>query len=133
MCKKKDYIASMKEDDGQIECDRHVADIFADFYEELYRSATDAKDDCFINYGGFHKVDPVRATEADEKLKNKSWRKACDSNGIAAELLKDGGQYLRELLAEVFTDIMRPCAIVPQAWKETRLKVLKVPLDSKYC
>ena len=53
-----------------------------------------------------------------------SRRKASDTNGLVAELLKDGGIAIREILAQVFTDILNPESSIPSYWKQTRLKVL---------
>ena len=39
-------------------------------------------------------------------------------------LLKDGGKALRDALAILYTDILKPDAVVPCYWKETKLRVL---------
>ena len=68
--------------------------------------------------------EPVSPEEIDEQLKKMSRRKACDENGLVAELLKDGGCTIREILAQVFSDILKPTASVPKYWKQTRPRVL---------
>ena len=48
--------------------------------------------------------------------------KACDTNGVVVELLKVSGGAMREVVADVFTDLMNPASEVPSYQREARLK-----------
>ena len=50
--------------------------------------------------------------------------KASDRSGMAAELLKDGGQIVRQALAHVYNDVLLKDMIPPKEWKESRILVL---------
>jgi hypothetical protein len=121
---KKQYIVNIKDPAGNLQTQRQeIADAFADFYEELFkRRAVEgtgpratANDD---------KVSPITAEEIKLLLRKMSRRKAGDADGIVADLLKDAGATLLEILAELFTEILQPGARVPEYWKKTRLKLL---------
>ena len=50
--------------------------------------------------------------------------KAADGAGIVAEMLKAGGEQMLRVITDTFNDILRGGQPPPEAWKETRLKVL---------
>ena len=100
----------MKQKDGHVVTDRQeIADVFAEFYEELFSGRADINTSNPVgsmNTGKCHDVSDVTAEEVDDQLKKMSWRKACDSSGMAVELLKDGGRYLREVLGSIFSHML---------------------------
>ena len=58
------------------------------------------------------------------ELKKMQKRKACDTNGMVAELLEASGKPMRKVVDDVFSDLLKPAAEVPNYWRETRLKVI---------
>jgi hypothetical protein len=108
----------MKLKDGHVVTgQQEIADVFAEFYEELFTGRADINTSNplgSMNTVKSHDVSDVTAEEVDDQLKKMSRRKACDSSGMAVELLKDGGRYLREVLGSIFSDMLRPDAITPQ-------------------
>eukprot|EP00959_Pyramimonas_sp_CCMP1952_P172357 3601502-Pyramimonas_sp.AAC.1 len=56
--------------------------------------------------------------------------RAADTNGITAEMLKEGGGTLRRVLIDAFNDILRPGSPMPTSWKLTAIKVLQKSSDT---
>ena len=50
--------------------------------------------------------------------------KSADSRGVVAELLKHSSDDFLKLVAEMFADVLKADAEPPEAWKQTRLRVL---------
>ena len=75
-------------------------------------------------WAGMQEVPKVEVEEVEQQLKKMARRKATDGAGIVAEMLKDGGQVLYGLPAEVFSDVLAAKQEPPEYWKETRIKVL---------
>ena len=81
-----------------------IANVFATFYEDLYRPpklqvAAQAICSSFP-------VPAVTPAEVEQQLKKMKKSKAPDTGGIVAECLKHGGHTLMETLAELFTDVL---------------------------
>ena len=51
-------------------------------------------------------------------------RKSADTRGVVVELLKHSSEHMLDIIAQLFTDVLRMDAETPESWKETRLKVL---------
>ena len=49
--------------------------------------------------------------------------KTKDGAGVVAEMLKHGGSLLREVILELFNEILIPDVVHPESWKSTRLVV----------
>ena len=87
-------ISSMKCKDGSIKTDRQdIVDVFAKFYGDLFkRRDTNAR--FYMTAGAVQAVRAVTIEEVAEELKRMQKRKACDANGVVAELLKVSGEAL---------------------------------------
>ena len=51
-------------------------------------------------------------------------KKAPDEKGIVAELLRCSSERMIELIAKLFTDVLKPEACIPDYWKMSSIKVL---------
>ena len=111
---------------GKLQSGREgVVEAFAEFYADLYSSRKNEGSDMVANlWVGVQEVPKVEVEEVEQQLKKMARRKAADGAGIVAEMLKDGGHTLYELLAEVFSDVLAARQDPPEYWKETRIKVL---------
>ena len=124
--KKQSKVASLKADDGKVvHGTQEIADTFADFYEALY-TARDGTEDSAQAHDKqlFEDAPSITLDEVSEQVKRLLRRKAGDTNGVVAELFKNGGDVLMQSIAQISTDILKPHADVPAYWKETRLKVI---------
>jgi hypothetical protein len=116
-------IGGMIGSDGQLRSDRQqIADVFADFYEQLYGCRSNTDD--VLTVADSADLPPITVAELQKQLKAMRNRKGADSRGIVAELLKHAGHPFLQLVADLFTDVLNPNAEVPESWKQTRLKVL---------
>ncbi len=64
------------------------------------------------------------AARKAKRLSEMKAKKAADMKGLSAEMLKEGGVVLSQIIADLFNEMLAPDAVVPGYWKETRLKVL---------
>ena len=122
---KRKFIGSMRNSHGEICYGREeIANVFADFYAELYRLRCQEPDDVLEMEASLAQMQPVTVSEIREQLKGMANKKAADSKGIVVELLKESSDHFLELIATIFTDVLDPNAEVPAAWQETQIKVL---------
>ena len=115
----------MVDKQGDLKTERQdIADVFADFYSDLYFG--DMRECLFANNKQRceETVPAITATELVIQLKKMKKRKSCDSCGVVAEMLKCAGSGALSVVAEMFTELLKPSVVIPAYWKETRLKVL---------
>ena len=150
--KNKDMITSMSTTTGTTETDRQsIANIFATFYEDLYKrrepqdrnnntNCSDAvtpdptNNDTHQNDNKNNPADgipPFSLEELQQSIGQLRNGKCKDTSGIIAEMIKAGGQQLEQQLLWLFNDIARPDAIPPTQWKHTVISVLYKSGDHK--
>lgn len=76
--------------------------MFATFYEDLYSEGAATLEQ--LPYSGVNglSMQPASDKEVEKQLSKMSQCKACDANGVAAELLEDGDKALCMALAELY-------------------------------
>ena len=123
---KRNYIGSVLGADGTVKTGRQdIADVFSDFYSELYRrKITKSMFDFSGDDSDTTQAVPIQPEEVKLQLKTMSNGKSADTRGVVVELLKHSGERMLELIANVFTDILQPGGQTPDQWRQTRLKVL---------
>ena len=122
---KSQFISSVKDSHGQAKHSRQdIADVFADFYTDLYRSRDAQASPLHRDHPESDAVPDVTAEEVGAILKKMAKRKAGDTSGLVVEMLQKGGSALWSLLAELFTDVLKPEAAPPEQWRKARLIVL---------
>ena len=109
---------------------KEILDVFADFYGDLYRSRQE------VNFpfpvGTIRSSLPqVSAQEVDDELKKMKRGKAGDRAGVVAEMLKKGGENFKELLAEMFTLVLKGTWETPTSWMKSFVIVLHKKGDTK--
>ena len=128
---KRKHMTSMLNSEGKECFERQgIADIFADFYEELYRSKR-SDDNAFPEEGAAcglpaceKDVVPFSKEElvvAIKKLKN---NKCKDTSGVVGEMFKHAGPQLREILLDLYNEVLKGSETPPQKWKESVVRVL---------
>ena len=119
---KKKLIVQMSDQNGQLQTDRKaMADIFADFYEELYASHEQAET---FDSMQTTQVPPFTLKELTDAVRTVKSKKCADTNGIRAEMLKSGGEYLLEKLLELYNVILSGCLQPPASWKHSVISVI---------
>lgn len=118
---KQSCMTSMIGADGVEKTDKFdIAEVFAAFFESLYAgdgSEVVPGDDMDI-------VEAVTVDEIRSQLKRMRPRKAADDHGIIAEFLSKGSDLLMQMIADMFTSIMKPRTAVPDYWKVSSIRVL---------
>jgi len=119
---KKKLIVQMRDKNGQLQTDRKtIADIFADFYEELY-ALQDRTETAEPVQGA--QVPPFTLRELTEAVKTLKTKKCADTAGIRAEMLKKGGEHLLGKLLELYNVILSGNMQPPVSWKHSVISVI---------
>ena len=117
---KKQLIGSMRNKLGELKSDRQsIADVFAEFYEDLYGLRGGCLDHRTKDYAGDEEVQEVTVDELRNSLKKMSKNKAADGNGVVVELLQEAGTIFLTMVAEVFNSVLKGATEVPNYRKET--------------
>ena len=112
----------MRDKQWELQTDRKaIADIFADFYEELYASQDRVEPHCGLQTSP---VPPFTCREVTEALKSLKSKKCADTAGIRAEMLKKGGEQLLGKLLELYNHILAGTLKSPASWKHSVISVI---------
>ena len=107
---------------------QEVADVFADFFESIYKDTSRA----VALHEVLEEIPPATPDEVRSELRKLKRRKAPDEGGIVAELLSSGSDKLIMMIADIFTDVMKPQTAIPEYWKASAIKVLFKKGDMRY-
>lgn len=120
--RKRLHIAQMEDAGGNtVTSKQDIADVFADFYADLYNSTHDPD----MEKSKLEpRINQFSMGELEAALKKIKSGKAKDLKGIVAEMLKHGGDCLNMAILDLFNDAIRPEAEHPQDWKTTCIRVL---------
>ena len=122
--RKKHNMVSIKDAGDRLQTSRQdIMDVFADFYEELYKSHADNKYNAAI-FSSTSKIEDITEGEVRMQLKKMRKNKSGDSAGLVVEMLQYGSQELCGILAKLFSKILRFELEPPEAWKESLISVL---------
>ena len=80
---------------------------------KMYKKQHD-KDGTQFFASGKHDTPEVTEAEVKAALNNMKNGKTTDNSCIVAEMLKCGGKEFRERMAELFTEIVKPHAAIPE-------------------
>ena len=119
------FITQMVDKHGKSQTNRmSIANIFATFYEELYskRDAGRTRDD--IGQTSSDDVSDFTEHELMKALKTLKNGKCKDTAGIRAEMLKNTGSSMRNVLMDLFNSILHGTLEAPKAWKHSVITVL---------
>jgi len=121
--KKRHKIAKIVDGNGNIVTQpADVANVFADFYEKLYRA--DAPKCQPTASQARAQLNAVSDEEVRGLLKKMKKGKTCAEDGLVAEMLKTDCEELVIAIAAVLTDILRGCVECPDTWRRSKLIVL---------
>ena len=103
-----------------------IADVFADFYADLYRRRPPDGD----NHAADHRptnneaVQAFTSSELDAALQQLRTGRCPDTSGLKAEMLKNGGSTLRWHLLRLYNDILQPDSTPPADWKKSTITII---------
>ena len=116
-------IARIKDNDGHVQRDpEEIAEIFALFYEDLYKDGVDSHDSPEVRQAS--KVTEVTSEELTRALRTLKSGKTGSDDGLVAEMLKTQHGGLIDAIVKLFNSILHDELEVPRAWRETKLKVI---------
>ena len=90
------------------------------FFESLYQGDGAA----FHSNQPCDRIDRVTTEEIRQQLKKMRPGKSPDDNGIAVQLMRNGGDLLLQTIADIFTAVLDPMTAVPDYWKASSIRVL---------
>ena len=147
--KKKVLITKIKNERGEIITLRKgIANVFAELYKRLYDDNEQGEYEREIRENGNESSIDVHINDTDEmtripeiaagelqdaiiKLKKKG--KSPDSDGIRAEDIKACDDETREMVRQIFNEIIKQNEFTPEAWKKVKIKVLQKKGDVEKC
>jgi hypothetical protein len=122
----RDRITQVRDDDGTLHKDPgSVCEVFAKFYEELY------KDELANGIGttsngktiDFH-MKALTFEEVEKALRGLKNGRTGSDDGLVAEMLKTAHRGLIEVLVLFFNDILQEGLDTPDSWKKVKVKVI---------
>ena len=121
---RKKYIGQMKDKTGAVHTERaSIANIFADFYEELY-AARPTPNTPITMEGEDGNIPPFTEEEFTKAMKSLKTNRCKDSAGVKAEMLKNGGSALASVLLDLYNRAITKNMELPKAWKHSVVTVL---------
>ena len=123
--RRRTLITQMKDENGQEKTDRtSIANVFADFYAELYKTRMPDNTLATEVAPCDTAVPPFTRPELLRQLRSLKGRRCKDTSGIIGEMLKNGGARLVDILLETYNKICSPSAPLPSKWRESVVSVL---------
>ena len=120
--KKRKLIVQMVDRDGNCQTDRKaIADIFADFYEQLYSCAQQEATEVSAQTST---LSPFTLNELILAVKSLKRNRCADTTGIRAEMLKVGGKHLLEKMLELYNTILTGNMEPPASWSHSVISVI---------
>ena len=121
--KKKVLITKIKNDKGEcITSRKGIDDVFGEFYKRLYE---DNERDDFEHEISEDRIIPEITTEELQNAIGKLKKgKFPDSNGRRAEDIKACDDETREMVRQIFNEIIKRNNFTPDEWKKVRIKVI---------
>ena len=119
--KKKVLIAKIKNDKGEcITSRKGIADVFGEFYKRLYED--NERDDLEHEIGEGRRIPEITTEELQNAISKLKKGKSPDSNGIRAEDIKACDDETREMVRQLFNEIIKRNNFTPDEWKKVKIK-----------
>ena len=125
---RKQFINQMKDKHGNTQTERkRIADVFAEFYEELYSAQpveTDRVDTNEVLNSETEQIPPFTKDELVKAVRTLKTDRCPDSAGIKAEMLKHGGDALFTTLLDLYNKALAGKMELPKSWKTSVITVI---------
>ena len=131
--KRRILIPKIRNKDGEAEKTRQgIANVFAKFYEELYRGEDEQDDECKYTHidqenadswqnGTIPEFTKEEIQDAIHRLKK---GKAKDNSGVRAGQLKICSEETKEKIRNIFNEIAQQSDFTPKSWRKIRIQVI---------
>ena len=124
---RRDMITHMIDKAGNTKHERQsIANVFADFYGELYASKCEEEDRgrCWTQCDIHNPIEPFTKQELVHEIEQLKFKKAKDVCGIFAEMIKSSNEFLVDILLDLYNRIIDKNMMPPEKWKQTVMNVL---------
>ena len=121
--KKRVLITKIKNKEGEcITSRKGIADTFEEFYKRLYEDS--GKDNSEHETKDDRRIPEITSEELQRAISNLKAGKSPDGNGIRAEDIKDCNDETREMMRQIFNEVIKRNNFTPEEWKKVKIKVI---------
>ena len=99
-----------------------IADTFGEFYKKLYEDIE--KSNFEQDESDEEKIPEITSEEIQAAICKLKSGKSPDGNGIRAEDIKDCSEETREMMRQVFNEVIKRNNFTPEEWKKVKIKVI---------
>jgi len=111
-------------EDKEVTDRQSIADVFADFYDDLYATRHGQTSAHSSDFGDPETIPPFTAGELEEAVRHLRNGRSKDGAGVIAEMIKAGGEALIAVLLDLFNQVIAQNGSPPQTWRQTTITVL---------
>ena len=116
-------ITKIKNKEGEcITSRKRIADTFGEFYKRLYEDS--GKDNSEHETKDDRRIPEITSEELQSAISKLKAGKSPDGNGIRAEDIKDCNDETREMMRQIFSEIIKRNNFTPEEWKKVKIKVI---------
>ena len=121
--KKRVLITKIKNKKGEcITSRKGIADTFGEFYKRLYEDS--GKDKSEHKIRDDKRIPEITSEELQSAISKLKAGKSPDGNGIRAEDIKDCNDETREMMRQIFNEIIKRNNFTPEECKKVKIKVI---------
>ena len=121
--KKRVLITKIKNKKGEcITSRKGIADTFGEFYKRLYEDS--GKDNSEHETKDDERIPEITSEELQSAISKLKAGKSPDGNGIRAEDIKDCSDETREMMRQIFNEVIKRYNFTPEEWKKVKIKVI---------
>ena len=121
--KKRVLITKIKNTKGEcITSRKGIADTFGEFYKRLYEDSE--KNNSEQEESDEERIPEITSEEIQAAICKLKSGKSPDGNGIRAEDIKDCNEETREMMRQIFNEIIKRNNFTPEEWKKVKIKVI---------
>ena len=99
-----------------------IADTFGEFYKRLYEDS--GKDSSEQEESDEKRIPEITSEELQRAICKLKSGKSPDGNGIRAEDIKDCNDETREMVRQIFNEVIKRNNFTPEEWKKVKIKVI---------
>ena len=99
-----------------------IADTFGEFYKRLYEDSE--KNNSEQEESDEERIPEITSEEIQAAICKFKSGKSPDGNGIRAEDIKDCSEETREMMRQVFNEVIKRNNFTPEEWKKVKIKVI---------
>ena len=121
--KKRILITKIKNEKGEcITSRKGIAETFGEFYKRLHEDSE--KDNSEHVTRDDKRIPEITSEELQSAISKLKTGKSPDGNGIRAENIKDCNDETREMMRQIFNEIIKRNNFTPDEWKKVKIKVI---------